>query len=337
MSAIVHVTIGSSAATALSASTAVDGDDDVVALCDDLSCGRLAPVERLDTWLEARRAQWWNPNDPEQREPAPELITGVAALARARHVRVWVSTSLSDQLALAFLPQLLRALGTSPARLDLIQFDQSAHANILGLGMLNPQELAAHPAPRALDALELDELASVWAALTAPEPRALLERIGPRLAPLPSLRGALKTLLSRYPDERSGVNAIEARALRWSRAAGPSASRVLAHALASLYDDFVSGAGEPDTVGDTYVFARMLRLGAAALPRRALELGGSRVAYRDTTVGITPFGEAVLDGRANFLDANGIDDWVAGVHLDSRAGRVWVRRGDDLVERRASS
>ena len=46
---------------------------------------------------------------------------------------------------------------------------------------------------------------------------------------------------------------------------------------------------------------------------------------------ITDAGRAVLNGEANAVALNGIDDWVAGVHLDSKAGRVWFHRDGELV------
>ena len=39
----------------------------------------------------------------------------------------------------------------------------------------------------------------------------------------------------------------------------------------------------------------------------------------------------MLAGRRNFVELNGVDDWVGGVHLDSRTGVVWFRRGEELV------
>jgi hypothetical protein len=42
-------------------------------------------------------------------------------------------------------------------------------------------------------------------------------------------------------------------------------------------------------------------------------------------------GETFLEGSKNFTEANGIDEWVAGVHLDSRAAGIWFRHGETLV------
>ena len=54
-------------------------------------------------------------------------------------------------------------------------------------------------------------------------------------------------------------------------------------------------------------------------------------AWLDPVGDLVLFGEDVLAGRKNFVDHNGIDTWVAGVHLDAAAGRVWFRQGADLV------
>jgi hypothetical protein len=54
---------------------------------------------------------------------------------------------------------------------------------------------------------------------------------------------------------------------------------------------------------------------------------------RDCEVAITEAGELVLAGRANAIELNGIDDWVFGIHLDSRQGSVWYRKGNTLVSR----
>jgi len=39
----------------------------------------------------------------------------------------------------------------------------------------------------------------------------------------------------------------------------------------------------------------------------------------------------MLNGEANAVHLNGVDDWIAGVHLESRAGRVWFSRDGTLI------
>ena len=86
-----------------------------------------------------------------------------------------------------------------------------------------------------------------------------------------------------------------------------------------------------DWVGDDYLFARLRRLGAADLAHPLLSLNSSTALMRETTIELTDTGRAVLNGEVNAVHLNGIDDWIAGVHLDSRAGRMWFHRDDTLI------
>jgi hypothetical protein len=57
-----------------------------------------------------------------------------------------------------------------------------------------------------------------------------------------------------------------------------------------------------------------------------LSLIGSCDELQNARVHLTEAGRNVLDSRANFVEMNGIDDWVGGIHLDSSAGRVWFQQ-----------
>jgi hypothetical protein len=58
---------------------------------------------------------------------------------------------------------------------------------------------------------------------------------------------------------------------------------------------------------------------------------GDLSSYRGCEVRLTSAGEAFLEGNKNFVEVNGIDEWVAGVHLNSRTREVWFRNGETLV------
>src|SRR5450432_787510 len=144
MSRTVHVTTGSSAAACVSRSGAVGAHDVVLSLNDDLSCGPLSPMTDLAAWRN-RLLAFWRGLSPDMPD---DLFGDVEPLADADHVRIWLGTSLSNQIALAWLPALLRTLGVSPTTLELVQFERGPRGReILDLGMLNPQGVAAHPKP----------------------------------------------------------------------------------------------------------------------------------------------------------------------------------------------
>jgi len=104
---------------------------------------------------------------------------------------------------------------------------------------------------------------------------------------------------------------------------------VIGHCLSDGND-----AGVP--VGDLWLFDRLRRMATAPQPAVVLE-GNDTTSMRGTDVQLTEFGRAILRGRANFVHANGIDDWIGGVHLDSASNRVWVRDGEGALGERVMS
>jgi hypothetical protein len=60
-------------------------------------------------------------------------------------------------------------------------------------------------------------------------------------------------------------------------------------------------------------------------------LTGERTTIRGTEARLTPDGERFLEVELNFVELNGLNDWVGGVHLDSRVGNVWFRQDGRIV------
>ena len=88
-----------------------------------------------------------------------------------------------------------------------------------------------------------------------------------------------------------------------------------------------------DPAGDVDLFWRLRRLAAKELPHPLVTLRGEGSSFRDFDVELTGTGRDVLEGRANRVEVNGVDEWIGGVHLDSSASRAWWNVGGELVER----
>lgn len=216
-------------------------------------------------------------------------------------------------------------LGVQLSKFSVIQFTYHPQGpEIVSIGVLNPAALAAHPPPTVLDADALRELATVWSAVTAPEPDALSALVADKPKSLPLLHRSLAGLISRYPGISTGLNGWELELLRYTQEVGPKAMRVIGHTIGHDME-------YPDWVGDDYLLLRLGRLGDPALPHPLVTLTGSSTDLREMEVRLTKHGEDVLAGRANGVELNGIDDWVGGVHLDSVAGRVWFNDDGRLV------
>src|SRR5581483_9943052 len=201
---------------------------------------------------------------------------------------------------------------------------------IIGMGELNEEALSNEPAPIVLSPQMIGDYRSAWAALTSPTPP-LLEKFSDSHPQANHwLREAMGKMLRRYPAKDTGLTYWDFKLLRTTRERGPRAARVIGHAMS---EDFFDG----DLTGDWYLFGRLLRLGDTQLPRPLLRLTGDTRHMRDTEVALTPFGEAVLDGRASSYPVNPIDYWSGGVHLSSITGNVWLNDNGRLVPSASTS
>lgn len=282
-------------------------------------------MQSLTQWRDLRRAFWESVNPPDPEYPSFNSPDELAILGDARSITLWLGTGLADQLQLAWLVQALRLLGADPARLGTVQFSGVGRKvfEVVSVAVLNSAEIAAHPPAAALSEAAIAELDAAWSAVTAPDPADLAEYTASASGALPLLSRAVRSLLGRYPDPRSGLGVWDRQLLKWT-AKEPSAVRVIGHTMGYAMDS-------PDWVGDVYLFHRLQRLGAADLPHPLLTMNRHGAPMRETTVEITDTGRAVLRGKANAVRLNGIDDWIAGVHLESRAGRVWFNRSGTLM------
>jgi hypothetical protein len=316
---------GDSAAASLA--QALGSDQRILVQQDVLSCGPLPPLETVELWRKVREEFWRKIGaDLPASHRSRDLLWNTDALRRSEAVCLWMGSGLSDQLLLPSTVHLLNLLGTEPAELSTVQFSQypGKPLEIVGLGMLAPDELKRHPAAEPISVAGIADINRVWRAVTAPEPYELLTLLREEAGAFPLLRRALKVMVARYPDARTGLNYIDWELLKHSQAHGPKVTNVIAHTMRS-------NAEHLDPVGDVYLLARLRGLADAHIPHPLLDLTGDLRSLGGCAVRVTAAGEDVLAGRNNFVELNGVDDWVGGVHLDSRTGVVWFRRGEELV------
>lgn len=323
----IHIAPGPSAGGCLQAGLALPPDQ-LLINHDVLSCGPLPPLDSLDDWRDVRQGylrsidrEWPNFAFADQDR---DLLTNRDRLRAASKITLWIGTGLAEQLLLVCVLDLLRRLGEDPAKLQIVQFDRDRTYEIVSVGVLNPAQFKDHPHPTTVDDAAMREAADAWTAVTNPEPEKLLAILTARERSLPFLKRSLFGLLYRYPDLSTGLNSWEYQLLRYVREDGPKAVRVVGSTIAHDLD-------VPDWIGDGYSFDRLHRLGDTALPRPLLTLTGETQKLGQTFVHLTRDGEDILAGKANAVEWNGVDDWIAGVHLDSRHGPVWFHDGRTLI------
>lgn len=322
----IHIVAGPSAAACLREGMALPRDQ-VLIHHDLLPCGPLRSLESLEEWRNLRQGYLQSLDTEDQSfrfaDQTRDLLTHCEELRQARTITLWLGTGLADQLMLVWVVALLHRLGIGADKCRVIQYNLDRAYEVVAVGVLDPPQFKEHPEPVAPDDASLREATAAWEAVTASIPDALLTFLSHRRRSLPFLQRSLISLLYHYPDLSTGLNAWEYQLLQYTRDEGPNATRVVGYTIAHDMDS-------PEWMGDTYLFQRLHRLADTTLPKPLLTLSGNTKRLRETEVRLTQYGEAVLAGKGNAVEWNGIDDWVAGVHLDSRNGRVWFRKEQTL-------
>lgn len=332
---VIHIVNGDSAGGTIRQALGLNPPSDLLISHDLYSCGPLLPIGSIAKWHHSRKS-WWAREFADQGLDAPsdeempfDLVDNVEALKDCETIMLWIGTGLADQLFLSFVVQLVQTLDVAASGLQVIQYDRlEGHGRrpgaVIGTGELNEDQFRAHPEPRPLGKRDIETINAAWTALTAPEPNTLMSFLLGNGEQLPLLSHALRSLLLRYPDHRSGLSIWDYASLQYTSLHGPRASRVVGYTMAHDWT-------QPDWTGDVFLYSRLQRLGAPDLAYPLVSLDAPNRPMRETTVEITEAGRAVLNGETNAVALNGIDDWVAGVHLDSKVGRVWFHRDGELV------
>jgi Domain of unknown function (DUF1835) len=322
----VHIILGDSAGGIFNR---VFGATQLLVEQDVLCSGPTRACETFAEWRAMRHA-FWRDLIPARFEESsigaapPDDHSG--RLLEAERIHIWAATSVAEQLFIAFILHRADELGIEPDRLRLVQFEHfpNRKARILGMGEIDEAQMAACPEPARFTDDMLTDYRDSWAALTARDPEPLATFAARRPVANQWLSQAMKLMLRRYPDIRTGLPHWDHVLLRATQLHAPRAARVIAHAMTEDWFD-------ADLVGDYFLFGRLLRLAGEELPQPLLKISGACTKMRDTEVALTEFGREVLEGRASSYPANPIEDWAAGVRLASGQGIVWFDDGGRIV------
>jgi hypothetical protein len=322
----VHVILGDSAAGIFR--RVFRAGDQLLIDRDVLSCGPTPVCQDIGSWVEMRTAFWSSVVPGSEPRPAATdfgLLRESERLREAKQITIWTATGGTEQLFVAHVLHRAQEWGIDATKIQLVQFETLPDRSdrVLGTGQLKEQHLSEHPEPAALSAAALRDYRAAWTALTSPDPVLIEQFRESHPGANEWLKRAIRLLLRRFPDTRSGLPRSDFALLTHVHSHGPKAARAIAYTLGDFWD-------EADLVGDFYLFGRLLRLGDSRLPAPLLEISGDRASMRDVMVVLTQFGLDVLEGRASNYPTNPIDDWAAGVKLSSMEGLLWFNEGGHL-------
>lgn len=297
---------------------------ELFACFEDLTFGPLVPTGEPEQLLRLRHRYWCKLGIAERGNRPPERRSLRRLLHDSDHVEIMIAGEGREQIFLLGLANMLRQTSREGRVVQLFQYPSKKHWH--SLAMLSLEALSERPKPMLVDDNLLIRLEEIWSVVVSSSPEALFAFYHDHTDTdvLPYINRALDDLISSYPKIDSGLTLAQERLLKATPKEWTKAARVVGYAM--LGD-------EPDgrSFGDGILFSNLIGLSDHNQSNPTVEMRGDRQTMRATEVRLTDFGEACLHGSSNQVSVNGINTWVAGVHLNSAEGPVWFRNADGTL------
>jgi hypothetical protein len=285
--------------------------------------GPVPHTATLEEFIHIRATYISSDNNPPYEVVLKDLTRNYADLEKARDydaVYLWFEHDSYDQLTLAKLLDFFSDPGKRPPVLKMITVTHFPGVKIFnGIGQLPPEALRILWQEFSdVTAAQLAIGRQAWAALRSPTPRALQDLVATGTPELPTMARALDRHLRQLPSMRNGLNLTENLTLKILDDKG-------AMNAARLFGWYTNHYEPLTFMGDSGYWHVLEDLAAPRHPAIVLDKQGGRP--NEWQVALTPTGRELLANRADWLELNPVDRWVGGIHIDSRAGRIF--RVDD--------
>ena len=236
-------------------------------------------------------------------------------------VVLWFEHDLFCQTNLIYLLNWFAESNQGNTKLSLICIGEfPGLPNFRGLGELSVEQLASlFDSRHEVSNAEKTLASTAWEAYCSTDPTAIQTLMESDTSALPFLTPALQLHLERFPFVSNGVGRIENRALE-----------LIHDGVRSFVDLFPRfGDAEPAYgLGDAQFWNTLRRMSEAEEPLLNIRNGNASDAkltsenVHQMTFEITEAGDAVFNAQADFVEMNGIDTWLGGVHLLGK-DNVW--------------
>jgi hypothetical protein len=247
----------------------------------------------------------------------------LASFRKHQEVILWFEHDLYDQL------QLLQILDWF-ARQDLDETALSMISHGDYLGTMQPESLAAvYPRRRIVLLEDLELGGKAWSAFCSRDPKRWEDLIGMDTASLPFLGASVVRHLEQYPSLRNGLNRTEEAILKAIQAGIAKPGEIFAAAQASEESRFM---------GDSLFWLYLARMTESETlkvsngrPFRLPSFCASSDEFNDQSILIAYVGEKVLANERDWIEINGIDKWLGGVHLTTENLWRWDSETQRLI------
>lgn len=163
--------------------------------------------------------------------------------------------------------------------------------------------------------------ADAWATYSSDDPMALNRFLSRDSTDFSFLRDGFRLHASRFPSTRNGLGEVEKRAME-----GIVAGATDFLSLFTRFDQSPPRFG----FGDGEFLRHLRRLASCAVPMITItEVEGENPPK--ALFALTPAGQNVLDGKADFIDLNNAGFWLGGAHLTRERMWRWDEKRQALV------
>jgi len=243
-----------------------------------------------------------------------DLEKKLSSFAEHEEVVLWFEHDLFCQTNLLYLLNWFAQQQMRNTKLSLVCIGEfPGKENFRGLGELNGQQMASlFPGRQEVTLAQLNLAESGWQAYCAPDPTDIEKVLQANASLLPFLAPALEAHLRRFPSTKNGLGRIEDKALELIDGG--------AKTFLDLFPSF-SDAEPIYGLGDAQLWLALERISGAKQPLLTIENGNNPGqqptpdTVRKAKFELTETGESVLRGEADYVELNGIDHWLGGVHL----------------------
>jgi len=212
----------------------------------------------------------------------------------------------------------------------LVRLAKARHLSIIWsaeiLGTMNEAELETVFLSRAAaQPSMMRTAASAWEAYTSEDGTALNRWVADK-TDFAFLRDGFRLHASRFPSARDGLGAVERIAME-----GIAAGATDFLSLFARFNDLVPRWG----LGDNVFLRHLQRLASCAVPMITItQVEGENPPK--ALFALTPAGESVLDGKADFIDLNNAGFWFGGAHLTRERMWRWDDARQEIVASRSA-
>jgi hypothetical protein len=285
-----------------------------VAFRDTLVAGPVTPIVDLHEWIE-RRARFLSENyDQNLLRIRNELLDQEKLFDEARREDEVVLWFEHDLFCLTNFLYLLARLAKVP------------HITIVWcstpLGTSTEEEIATFFLSRAAIPPQMMRAGlSAWNAYTSVEPLELNRFVNEPARDFPFLHDGFLLHASRFPSTRNGLGEVERRAME-----GIGSGSTDFMSLFSRFDENAPRFG----FGDGEFLRHLRRLATCAIPMITIIVGEGENPPKALFT-LTPAGQSVLEGKADYVELNNAGFWLGGVYLTREQLWRWDAAKREIV------